>query len=346
MDKEPQTNGKTINWCQPSTSAERHTARVMPQGIVCGAHNFGAGDKVVVTLPGAVLPGDFQISARKTYGHVSAGMICLGPRARHRRGPRRHPRAVRLGAGQPGGTDAIELLGLDDEVVEIDVNPDRGYALSMRGVARARCRRSASAFRSPTRADRAVPDGRRQGLGTRRGRRHARLRPVFAARTGHAASTRPRPTPAVDAYAALRLAGMRSISLAVDISNYVMLELGQPMHGYDAGQARPATSWCVGHRRARSSPRSTAWCASSTPRTSLITDDSGPIGLAGVMGGASRPRCRRPRPRRPRRGRALRRRVDRSASASATSSRPRPPSASSVASTHCCPAWPPTASSS
>ncbi len=76
--KEPQTNGKTINWCQVRVVPEGETLRTATtavQGIVCGAHNFVAGDKVVVTLPGAVLPGEFPISARKTYGHVSAGMI-------------------------------------------------------------------------------------------------------------------------------------------------------------------------------------------------------------------------------------------------------------------------------
>ena len=81
--KEPQTNGKTINWCQvrvvPEGQAQTLTGEGIDpsgvQGIICGAHNFVEGDKVVVTLPGAVLPGDFHISARKTYGHLSAGMI-------------------------------------------------------------------------------------------------------------------------------------------------------------------------------------------------------------------------------------------------------------------------------
>ncbi|MCU1407663.1 MAG: hypothetical protein JWQ43_3966, partial [Glaciihabitans sp.] len=66
---EPQSNGKTINWCQVDVGEAE------PRGIVCGAHNFVAGDKVVVSLPGAMLPGPFPISARKTYGHVSDGMI-------------------------------------------------------------------------------------------------------------------------------------------------------------------------------------------------------------------------------------------------------------------------------
>ncbi len=74
MEPEPQTNGKTINWCTVDVGSANGTGE--PQGIVCGAHNFAPGDLVVVILPGGVLPGPFEISARKTYGHVSAGMIC------------------------------------------------------------------------------------------------------------------------------------------------------------------------------------------------------------------------------------------------------------------------------
>src|SRR6476619_7151810 len=68
VEPEPQKNGKTISWCTVDVGGANGTGE--PQGIVCGAHNFGAGDLVVVVLPGGVLPGGFEISARKTYGHV------------------------------------------------------------------------------------------------------------------------------------------------------------------------------------------------------------------------------------------------------------------------------------
>ncbi|HNM97424.1 MAG TPA: phenylalanine--tRNA ligase subunit beta, partial [Marmoricola sp.] len=74
MQAEPQKNGKTINWCTVDVGQANGSGE--PQGIVCGAHNFKPGDLVVVILPGGVLPGGFEISARKTYGHISAGMIC------------------------------------------------------------------------------------------------------------------------------------------------------------------------------------------------------------------------------------------------------------------------------
>src|SRR3712207_6166209 len=80
---EPQKNGKVINWCTVDVGDANGTGG--PQGIVCGAHNFEPGDKVVVILPGGVLPGDFHISARKTYGHLSEGMICSARRSEERR---------------------------------------------------------------------------------------------------------------------------------------------------------------------------------------------------------------------------------------------------------------------
>src|SRR5699024_7174377 len=127
---EPQKNGKTINWCSLDVGEEE------PRGIVCGAHNFAVGDKVVVALPGAVLPGDFVISARKTYGHISDGMMCsaaeLGLGDDHSGIIVLSPELAQAAAGE----DALDLLGLNEDVLEVNVTPDRGYCLSMRGIAR------------------------------------------------------------------------------------------------------------------------------------------------------------------------------------------------------------------
>ncbi len=128
-EPEPQKNGKTIRWCSLDIGKDE------PQWVVCGADNFEVGDLVVVVLPGAVLPGGFAISARKTYGHVSAGMICsstelgLGDDGTH------GIVVLKPGEATPGD-DAIELLSLRDDVLDIAVTPDRGYCLSIRGVAR------------------------------------------------------------------------------------------------------------------------------------------------------------------------------------------------------------------
>ena len=102
---------------------------------MCGAYNFAEGDLVVVSLPGTVLPGGMEITARRTYGHVSDGMICS---ARELGVGDDHAGILVLPAadGVQPGADAVPLLGLRDEVLELAVTPDRGYALSMRGVAR------------------------------------------------------------------------------------------------------------------------------------------------------------------------------------------------------------------
>src|SRR4249919_4107125 len=112
-EPEPQKNGKTINWCTVDVGDANGTGE--PQGIVCGAHNFRPGDLVVVVLPGGVLPGGFEISARKTYGHLSAGMICS---ARELGLGEDHAGIIVLpaDAGEPGD-DAFDVLGLRDEVI-------------------------------------------------------------------------------------------------------------------------------------------------------------------------------------------------------------------------------------
>jgi phenylalanyl-tRNA synthetase beta chain len=276
MEPEPQKNGKTINWCTVDVGDANGTGD--PQGIVCGAHNFAPGDLVVVVLPGAVLPGDFQIAARKTYGHVSAGMICsaaelgLGDD---------HDGIIVLppDAGSPGD-DAFAVLGLTEEVIEFEINPDRAYALSLRGIARETALAYGVPFHDP--AAREVPEPDADGYpviiedptGC----------PVFAARrvTGFD------PTASTPGWMARRiqLAGMRPISLGVDVTNYVMLELGQPIHGYDGDKLDGA----IHVRRATEGEHLTTLDGVDRTLSSedlVIVDGSGPVGLAGVMGGAT-----------------------------------------------------------
>lgn len=104
--------------------------------VICGAQNFKVGDYVVLALPGSVLPGNFAISARETYGKISNGMICS---ARELGMGDDHSGILVLEPSQPGviqGSDAITLLNLNDVIFDISVNPDRGYAMSIRGIAR------------------------------------------------------------------------------------------------------------------------------------------------------------------------------------------------------------------
>ena len=292
--KEPQTNGKTINWCHvrvvPEGAEQQLTGDGIDpsgvQGIVCGAHNFEAGDKVVVTLPGAVLPGDFRITPRKTYGHTSAGMIAS---ARELGIGDDHDGIIvlsRLGLDPEVGADAMELLGLTDEAAEINVTPDRGYCFSIRGAAREYALATGTAFTDPA-AQVEVAEASGEGYPVRL----EDQAPVygkpgcdrFVARAVRGVDAS-RPTPQWMA-SRLRLAGMRSISLVVDISNYVMLELGQPLHFYDVDKLQGP----IVVRRAN--PGETLVTLDGKERKLatedlLITDDRGAIGLAGVMGGA------------------------------------------------------------
>ena len=274
MEPEPQKNGKTIEWCTVDVGDANGTGE--PQGIVCGAHNFKVGDLVVVILPGGVLPGDFEISARKTYGHVSAGMICS---SRELGIGEDHEGIIVLpeGAGEPG-QDARPLLGLDQEVIEFEINPDRAYALSLRGVAREAALAYDAPYNDP--AQREVPEPNGDGypvviddpVGC----------PVFVARV--VSGIDPGATTPDWMAQRLALSGMRPISLAVDITNYVMLELGRPIHGYDADKLQGA----IRVRRATEGERLTTLDGVDRALSTedlVVTDDSGIIGLGGVMGG-------------------------------------------------------------
>ncbi|MFD1860645.1 phenylalanine--tRNA ligase subunit beta [Aeromicrobium camelliae] len=280
---EPQKNGKTINWCRVDVGPEHNDPATddLPagRGIVCGAHNFGPGDLVVVSLPGTFLPAlGFEISARKTYGHVSDGMICSTAELGLPGGDQSGILVLEAGSAEPGD-DAIALLGLNDETLDLEVNPDRGYAWSLRGVGRDTALAFDLPFRDP--ADIEVTDTDGEGYPVVVEDREAC--PVFVTRrvTGIDPT---RPTPE---WMARRLvqAGMRSISLTVDISNYVMLELGQPNHAYDAAKL----SGPIGVRRARAGERLTTLDDVDRvldPADLLICDDEGPVGLAGIMGAA------------------------------------------------------------
>ncbi|MEE1939126.1 phenylalanine--tRNA ligase subunit beta [Streptomyces sp. TRM 70361] len=265
---------KPIRYCQVDVGDANGTGE--PQNIVCGATNFAVGDKVVVILPGGVLPGDFRIGARNTYGRLSEGMICSA--AELGMGDD-HSGIIVLPPEHEVGTDAIELLELVDEVLDIAVTPDRGYCLSMRGIARETAIAYGLPLRDPALLDVPVPNehGHPVRIDDRRGCDR------FTART--VTGVRPDARSPIWLQRRLQKAGMRPISLPVDITNYVMLELGQPLHAYD----RSRVSGAIGVRRARPGEKLTTLDGTKReldPEDLVITDDSGPIGLAGVMGGA------------------------------------------------------------
>ena len=272
---EEHSNGKTIRYCRVDVG--RHNDPSGSRGIVCGAHNFDVGDFVVVALPGAVLPGDFGIGARKAYGHISDGMICS---ARELGLGDDHSGILRLtGDDLVPGADGIPVLLLRDDVFEIAVTPDRGYCLSIRGLAREAAQAIDVRFTDPV--DRPVPAAKAEGYPVRL---EFDACPLFVA----VSITGIDPTLASPRWLSRRvqLAGMRSISLPVDITNYVMFETGQPIHAYDAD----LLDGPIVVRRANEGEKLTTLDDAVRPLHPddlLITDGSGPIGLAGVMGGAS-----------------------------------------------------------
>lgn len=298
--KEEQSNGKMINYCRvdvgqhndaPGTGKE--PSDLPSRGIICGAHNFVEGDLVVVSLPGAVLPGPFPIAARKTYGHISDGMICS---ARELGLGEDHDGIIVLPQMFPDreipapGEDVISFLGLGEEVLEINVTPDRGYCFSMRGVAREYSHSTGAAFRDPGLRD-DLPEANDAGFPVR----VEDAAPIrgnvgcdrFVTRIVRGINpSAPTPRWMVER---LEMAGMRSVSLAVDITNYVMLDLGQPMHAYDLAALQAP----IVVRRARAGETLTTLdevARELHTEDLLITDSpegegSRIIGLAGVMGG-------------------------------------------------------------
>ncbi|AZP16523.1 phenylalanine--tRNA ligase subunit beta [Streptomyces aquilus] len=267
---------KPIRFCTVNVGTANGTGE--PQEIVCGARNFAVGDKVVVVLPGAELPGGFAISARKTYGRTSHGMICSSDE---------------LGMGDDGtkgiivlppetevGKDAIELLELVDEVLDIAVTANRGDCLSIRGVARETAIAYGLPLRDPALLD--VPGPNAYGYPVQVSDPFGCDR--FTARTVSGLS--PEARSPIWLKRRLQKVGMRPISLAVDITNYVMMELGQPLHAYD----RKLVQGTIGVRRAGEGEEIVTLDGAKRKLHSedlVITDDRGPIGLAGVMGGAN-----------------------------------------------------------
>jgi phenylalanyl-tRNA synthetase beta chain len=262
---------KPIRFCQVDVG------KAVPQEIVCGARNFSEGDLVVVILPGGELPGGFKIGARKTYGRNSNGMICS---ARELGLGDDHDGIVvlRAGAAEPGA-DARPVVGLDDVLVEVEITPDRGYQMSLRGMARELSYVFSAAYTDPARID--APGATAEPP-----------HPVTVEDTVGCDRFAARVVRGIDPQASspewmkrrLTAAGIRTISLPVDITNYLMLELGQPMHVFDLNRL----SGGLVVRRARPGEKLTTLDGVARvldAEDMVICDDTGPISLAAVMGG-------------------------------------------------------------
>ena len=247
--------------------------------VICGATNFKVGDAIVAALPGAVLPGDFAISARETYGKTSNGMICS-------------ERELGLGVDHTGimvfsksevviGGDAIVILEINDVLFDIAVNPDRGYALSIRGIAREVAGALDLKFTDPVDAIRKLKFTE-TGTGVAAKIADFETASVFYLRTLSNIDSQAN-TP-LWMRRRIEKMGMRSISLVVDITNYVMLELGQPLHAFDKSKISGTLTI---KRAGKVAPFITidGQVRELDPDDLMVWDDEQPLALAGTMGG-------------------------------------------------------------
>jgi phenylalanyl-tRNA synthetase beta chain len=245
--------------------------------VICGASNFAVGDLVVASLPGAVLPGGFEISARQTYGHTSNGMICS---ARELGISDEHAGIIVLQSGKPG-EDAIALLEIRDVIFDIAINPDRGYALSIRGLARELASSLNVTYTDPAKnVNEKKYDINKSGVQVTIDDSAAAS--VIYIRT--ISGFNPNAQSPIWMQRRIAKCGMRSISLAVDITNYVMLELGQPLHAFD----RDKVSGSLHIRRATSEKEFTTLdnqVRKLSPENLLVADEKKALALAGTMGG-------------------------------------------------------------
>jgi phenylalanyl-tRNA synthetase beta chain len=260
---------------KPIRAVKVDVGETEPRDIVCGATNFAVGELVVVALPGTVLPGDFTIATRKTYGRTSDGMICSVAE-------------LNLGTDLSGilvlppgtavpGAPAAGVLGLDDVVFHLAITPDRGYCLSVRGMAREIACAYDLEFVDPAEVPPSPVDG--EAL------------PVTIEPATGVVRFALRPVTGIDPTAVspwwmqrrLLLSGIRAISPAVDVTNYVMLELGHPMHAHDR-------SLITGGFTVRfAEPGETVVTLDDIerkldPRDVLIVDDVATAAIGGVMG--------------------------------------------------------------
>jgi phenylalanyl-tRNA synthetase beta chain len=248
---------------------------VEPLQIVCGAPNAAVGMRAPTALIGAVLPGGFTIKRSKLRGVESQGMLCS---ARELGLAESSDGLLPLPADSRPGQDVRDLLALDDAIIEIELTPNRGDCLGMEGIAREVATLNRREFRPlpansvPPVIDAVFPVTLRDPADCPRyvGRVIRGVNP--AAETPLWMRER------------LRRAGVRSLGPLVDVTNYVMLELGQPMHAFDLSRLTGG----IEVRRARPGDRLellNGVVVEPDAETLLITDRQGPLALAGIMGG-------------------------------------------------------------
>jgi len=243
--------------------------------IVCGASNARTGLKSALALVGAQLPGDLTIKAAKLRGVESQGMLAS---AKELGLADASAGILELPQDAPLGRPLREYLALDEPVLDLNVTPNRGDAMSIIGIAREVAALAGTKISGP--AIGSVPAGHAERLAVHLEAPAAC--PRFAGCILRGVNNRAEAP--LWMRERLRRAGVRAISPVVDVTNYVMLELGQPMHAYDLKKLKGA----IRVRLARAGEPVTLLDGKSIEAPGdvlLITDGEGAVGLAGIMGG-------------------------------------------------------------
>ena len=267
-ERHPQADKLQV--CRVSTGQGGETLQ-----IVCGASNARAGLKTALAMVGASLPGGMEIKAAKLRGAESFGMLCSAKElglAETSNG------IVEFAADAPVGTPVRDYLELNDSILELNVTANRGDAMSIIGIARevaALAGKKLKELQSPS-APATSSDRFPVALDA------PAACPTFVGCVIRGVNNKA--TTPLRIRERLRRAGVRSISPVVDVTNYVMLELGQPMHAYDLGKLKGEIRVRLAHAGEKITLLDGRTIEAS-PDVLFITDKSGPIGLAGIMGG-------------------------------------------------------------
>ncbi len=248
-----------------------------PLEIVCGATNIAPGQRIPVALPGAVLPGDRRIERTEKMGVVSNGMLCSGDELRLTTDA---DGILILSPDTPLGVPLTDLYG--DVVLDVDVKPNRGDVLSLVGLAREVAAVTGAPVRFPSTDPTEGPES--IGAHLRVDVEEPALCPRFVGRWVGGVAVRPSPD-----VVQMRLiaAGQRPVSNVVDVSNYVMLELGKPIHTFDAAAVRDGHLIVRLAREGEQLETLDHVVRDLTSETLVIADPDGPSAIAGVMGGAA-----------------------------------------------------------
>lgn len=270
LSKEKHPDADKLNVCTVDDGSGE------PVQVVCGAPNVDVGQKIPFAQVGGVLPGDFKIKKAKLRGVESRGMICSASELGLEEEV--SPGILVLSSSAPVGIDFREFMHLNDMTIEVDLTPNRGDCLSIKGMAREvgvlnRLPVSGPAI-APVAAD--IEDSFTVSIEA------PEQCPRYIGRVIKGVNVKAE-TP-LWMVERLRRSGVRSIDPVVDITNYVMLELGQPMHAFDRNNLQEG----IVVRMAKPGEKLTLLDGNEValrPETLVIADHSGPLAMAGVMGG-------------------------------------------------------------